>query len=171
MKKLIIMFLIIFSCSLFSGCGVSNDVVRIHIRGNSNLDIDQEVKLVVRDEVVDFITPLLASCNDSSEVKEILEENLSSIENIADNVLTKCGFDYKSNASINHEYFPTREYDGEVFPADYYDALILNLGSGEGDNWWCVAYPPLCFVGEVDGSDSVRYESKLIELINKFFGR
>ena len=67
-----------------------------------------------------------------------------------------------------------REYMAEQFvddlgDADYYDALIIRLGSGQGDNWWCVAYPPLCFVGEATDSSGVRYKSKLIELINKFW--
>ena len=170
MKKILIVLICIMSLSLFSGCKfVNDDVVRIHIRANSNLAIDQEVKLKVRDEVVKVITPLLADCKNSSDVKYVLNENLDVIENIADGVLFENGFQYLAKASLNNEYFPSREYDGEVFDAGYYDALILNLGTGNGDNWWCVAYPPLCFVGNVDGG-SVRYESKLLELINKFFG-
>lgn len=170
MKKFICFLICLISLTLFTGCDGSNDVVRIHIRGNSNLEIDQEVKLKVRDEVIKYITPLIAECEDSSGVKKVLGDNLSGIESVADKVLFENNFDYVSSASINYEYFPTREYDGEVFPADYYDALILKLGSGEGNNWWCVAYPPLCFVGEVTGGD-VKYKSKILELINNFFGR
>lgn len=169
MKRLTILLLCLISIFVISGCGVTNDVVRIHIRGNSNSTFDQEIKLKVRDDVVEFITPLLADCKNSSDVKNILKQNLTNIESVADSVLISNGFEYSSSAKINNEYFPTREYDGEVFPADYYDALIINLGSGEGNNWWCVAYPPLCFVGEVDGG-SVKYKSKIVELINKFFG-
>lgn len=171
MKKLLIIVVAIISIFAFNGCSVENSVVRIHIRANSNLDIDQEVKLDVRDKVVEFITPLIATCENSKDVKAVLEDNLSEIENVADEVLSLCGFDYVSNAKINNEYFPTREYDGVVFSADYYDALILELGSGKGDNWWCVAYPPLCFVGECNDSENIEYKSKLVELINKFIGR
>lgn len=169
MKKFLCLVVCIFSIFCFSGCDVSKDVVRIHIRGNSNLEVDQEVKLKVRDEIINYITPIISECDNSGEVKLVLENNLSNIEIVADEVLSVNGFDYKSSASLNYEYFPTREYDNKVFPADYYDALIINLGSGEGNNWWCVAYPPLCFVGEVDGGD-VKYKSKLIEMINNFFG-
>lgn len=169
MKKLTILFLCIISFFMMTGCKVANDVVRIHIRGNSNSSFDQEIKLKVRDEVVEFITPLLAECKNSSDVKDVLKDNLSEIEDVANGVLSINGFEYKSSAAINNEYFPTREYDGEVFPADYYDALIIKLGTGEGNNWWCVAYPPLCFVGEVDGGN-VKYKSKIVELINKFLG-
>ena len=156
-------------CSIFMfGCSSNDGIVRIHIRANSNAEIDQNVKLLVRDEVIGYITPLLASCSNSNDVKNILEENLESIEKLADNVLLNNDFTYSSKARISNEYFPTRSYDGEVYPADYYDALILELGTGEGDNWWCVAYPPLCFVG--DGVGDVKYRSKLLELINNFFG-
>ena len=79
-------------------------------------------------------------------------------------------FDYIANSRVSCEYFPSRNYNGTIFEADYYDALIVNLGSGEGNNWWCVAYPPLCFVGEETGGNVV-YKSKLLELINKYFGR
>lgn len=171
MKKFAIFLMCLMFLGVFTGCSANNDVVRIHIRGNSNLDIDQEVKLLVRDKVVDYITPLIADCKDSEDVKEILNNNLSEIEKVADDVLISNGFDYLSSASLNYEYFPTRQYDGEVFDADYYDALILNLGSGSGDNWWCVAYPPLCFVGEVGSGEGVEYKSKILELINNFFGR
>ena len=153
------------------GCNFdSNSVIRIHIRANSNEVADQEIKLIVRDAVVDYITPLISDCDNSVEVKETLENNLNSIEDIADNILTSSGFDYKSKASINNEFFPSRDYDGVVFPSDYYDALILKLGTGTGDNWWCVAYPPLCFVGDDVSGGKVQYKSKLLELINKYLG-
>ena len=80
------------------------------------------------------------------------------------------GYNYVSNAELRNEYFPTRAYNDVVFESDYYDALILELGSGEGDNWWCVAYPPLCFVGNDLGSDGIQYRSKLLDMISKFFG-
>ena len=170
MKKILLSIVVIVSVMLFVGCKRQDDVVRIHIRANSNLKVDQEVKLSVRDSVVEFITPLLSECENSEGVKETLGLNLNSIKNIAERVLIEKGFDYGASVEINNEYFPSRDYGGVTFAADYYDALIIRLGSGTGDNWWCVAYPPLCFVGENAGNNSVKYKSKLIELINKFWG-
>lgn len=167
-KNYVMLILILCGVFLLSGCNVSDNVVRIHIRANSNSAIDQEVKLDVRDSVIEYITPILAKCNNGIEVKAVLNENLSNIETIADSVLQSNNFDYVSRARICNEYFPSRSYEGEVYPADYYDALILELGSGKGDNWWCVAYPPLCFVGEGDGN--IQYRSKLLDMISKFFG-
>lgn len=169
MKKSYVLLIVIL-CSIFllSGCTMSDSVIRIHIRANSNSVIDQEVKLSVRDSVIKYITPILAECDNSNEVKTLLSKNLDNIVMVADKVLESNGFDYVSNAKICNEYFPSRCYEGEVYPADYYDALILELGSGKGDNWWCVAYPPLCFVGE--GSGDIQYRSKLLDMISKFFG-
>lgn len=156
-----------FGCSLDKS---NQNVVRIHIRANSNCEADQEVKLKVRDKLIDFVTPLIAECKNSEEVKDVLVLNTLKINKIADDVLIDNGFDYVSNSKVSYEYFPSRNYNGTILEADYYDALIVNLGSGEGNNWWCVAYPPLCFVGNETG-ENVVYKSKLLELINKYFGR
>lgn len=171
MKRLVAVLCLVLCGLCLCACGSGNeDVVRIHIRANSNSEVDQEVKLKVRDSVVDYITPLLATCHSSSEVKVVLLDNLQVIESVADDVLIHNGFLYESKASIRNEYFPTRSYGRQVFSEGYYDALIVELGSGTGDNWWCVAYPPLCFVGDNISSNQVRYKSKLLELINKYFG-
>lgn len=170
MKKIIlIMMLVIMPIMIFCGCDKNNNVLRIHIRANSNMEWDQDVKLKVRDDVVNYITPMISDCEDCEGVKMVLNKNLNNIESVANDVLIRNGFDYGVEAKINNEYFPSRDYDGRCFPADYYDALVINLGSGKGDNWWCVAYPPLCFVGEGSGND-VQYKSKLLEMINNFFG-
>ena len=173
MKKVIIC---IFICIiglvvvLANQQNTNQEYLRIHIRANSNTQEDQNVKLKVRDCVIEYITPLIANCKNSNDVKEIIQNNLICIENIANDVLKSNGFEYTSCADIENEFFPSRLYSNVVFPADYYDALILKLGDGVGDNWWCVAYPPLCFVGHEDISNNIQYRSKLLDLINKYFG-
>lgn len=163
--KILLLCLISFLPSVFVGCDKYSEVVRIHIRANSNSEGDQSVKLKVRDNVVDFITEIISECNTSDEVLSVLSRNLDDIENIANDVLKDNGYTYSSSASIDYEYFPSRDYDGVTFPADYYNALIIRLGTGTGDNWWCVAYPPLCFVGEDFGGKEIKYKSKLLELL------
>lgn len=175
MKKVIlILSIFLFGTIFIFGCTnskVNESIVRIHIRANSNDEGDQNIKLKVRDRVVKYITPLIADCNDADDVKKILSENLNNITSVADEVLLGENYYYTSYAKITNEYFPTRNYSGITYSSGYYDALIINLGSGTGNNWWCVAYPPLCFVGEDNGSGNIMYRSKLIELINKYFGR
>ena len=89
-------------------------------------------------------------------------------EKQADKILREHGFTYGARASLRQEEFPTRVYEDITLSAGVYDALILELGTGEGDNWWCVVYPPLCFAG---GNGNVVYKSKIAEIIRNFFGK
>jgi stage II sporulation protein R len=142
---------------------------RIHIRANSNQSADQNVKYKVKDEAVKYLTPYLAECETFQEAFDKIESLKSDIEAVADRVLGENGFSYKSAASVRREEFPTRSYDGFVLESGLYDALIIELGAGTGDNWWCVVYPPLCFINaSPNGTGEIRYRSKIIEIIERF---
>lgn len=150
--------------------GKEETYLRVHIRANSNQQEDQTVKYSVKAAVVDYLTPLLSNGKTFNQAYNIINDNLSNIEAVADKVLKENGFSYKSQAILNEEYFPTRSYGEYTLENGYYDALILNLGTGEGNNWWCVVYPPLCFIGkEGNDTNNIRYKSKLVEIIKKFF--
>ena len=172
MKKVCISFLII-GIIVLSGIGLwsyqpksHSEYLRIHIRANSNLDCDQQVKYLVKDEIVSFLTPYIAGCNTKQKARTMLEKNLSNMQKVAKNVLIKNGFDYSVKVALKNEQFPTRVYDGVQLESGFYDALIIELGSAKGDNWWCVVYPPLCFTGEGQG---YYYKSKILDIINDFF--
>lgn len=160
-----------------TGCGAkektlsNEDYLRIHIRANSNDAEDQRVKYLVRDAVVEYLIPVVSSVTSKEELESVLTANMRSIERVANAVLKDNGKAYTSKGKINNEYFPTRVYGETVFESDYYDALILELGTGKGDNWWCVVYPPLCFVNskQID-TTHIRYKSKIVELIKKVMG-
>ena len=144
--------------------------LRIHIRANSNNVVDQNVKYNVKERVVDYLTPLLAEGKTFDVAYQILQDNLSNIERVANEELGLNGFNYGCRAKLNEEYFPTRSYGEYILENGYYDALILELGTGTGDNWWCVVYPPLCFIGsEGSGTKNIKYKSKLVEIVEKFF--
>ena len=145
--------------------GTSQEYFRIHIRANSNSSEDQNVKYVVKDAVVDYLIPLLSEVETKNEAEEVLNDNLNNIEDVANSILLQNGFSYKSKAYISFEEFPTREYDDLVLEEGFYDALILALGTGTGDNWWCVVYPPFCFL-ESKNSQNYVYISKIWEIIN-----
>ena len=145
--------------------GTQEKYFRIHIRANSNSEADQNVKYMVKDAVVDFLIPLLSDVETKDEAEDVMNANLDQIEEVADEVLLENGFTYKSSAYISFEEFPTREYDDLVLEEGYYDALILALGTGSGDNWWCVVYPPFCFL-ETKNSENYVYISKIWEIIN-----
>ena len=140
--------------------------LRVHIRADSNGEEDQAVKYKVRDKVVEYLTPVVAECETKSEAIQSVKSRLGDIEKVAENVLRANGFAYGAKASLRKENFPTRVYENVTLEAGVYDALILELGSGSGDNWWCVVYPPLCFAG---GNGNIVYKSKIAEIINNFF--
>lgn len=174
MKKFLLFtaILAIFSISFFlSGCTEkvteADDCLRLHIRANSNSERDQSLKLCVRDEIVAFLTPLLEDAEKAAEAEKIISDNLSALEKLGRKTLAENGETYPVKAEIRTEYFPTKSYGEAVFDGGEYRAVIIELGSGEGDNWWCVAYPPLCFVGEKEGEETT-YKSFLAELIKNW---
>ena len=144
------------------------EYLRIHIRANSNLAEDQEVKYKVKDAVVEALIPLLAEIETFDEAKTVMSQNSEMIEEVANEVLQENGFDYCAKASINNEYFPTRDYDGLTLEEGYYDALVLELGSGEGDNLWCLVYLAFCFT-KTQNFDNGVYISKIWEIIKSVF--
>ncbi len=170
MKKLLlsILFVLVSIPVFLHFNSSSSDFLRVHIRANSNLEIDQEVKLLVRDEVVKYIAPKVQNL-DKQQAFQLIKKEQKEIQAVADLVLEREGLAYNSKASLKKEYFPMREYGGKQFESGEYDALILELGQAKGDNWWCVVYPPLCFVGGEDvGADEIIYKSKIKELFEGF---
>ena len=173
MKKICISFLLLFIIFLTVGCnGTTHNVetnenelfLRIHVRANSNEENDQEVKYLIKDKLVCYLTPLIANCRTKSDAVSVITLKSNSMKNVIDQILQDNGFSYASKIIIRKESFPTRVYDGVTLESGYYDAVIVELGKAQGDNWWCVVYPPLCFtVGE-----NVRYKSKILELIQEF---
>lgn len=141
------------------------DYLRIHVRANSNSAEDQEVKYEVKDEVVRFITPYIKECVDKESAMNVMRGLLPEIAKVADKALRERGYTYGARANIREEKFPTRVYDDLTLEEGVYDALIVELGTGTGDNWWCVIYPPLCFTS---ASADVEYRSIIADIINKF---
>lgn len=173
MKKILCLILSFCVFMIFCGCDAHNTLeaeyrlIRIHIRADSNEQADQAVKMLVKEAVTEYLTEELNGVETFDEAYEGLKSRLDAIEEIADGVLSREGFDYKSKARLNNEYFPTRAYESVVVESGYYDALILELGSGKGDNWWCVIYPPLCYVKPTAG-EGFTYKSKIKELWDRF---
>ncbi len=166
MQKIRITFIccciILVATCLFGCSGYQQEYLRIHVRANSNSACDQEIKYLIKDEVVKYLTPIVQNCKSKQDAINKIKEHQSSVNALIEGVLKKNGFNYGCKVSIREENFPTRVYEGVTLSAGYYDALIIELGSGKGDNWWCVVYPPLCF----SGRDDITYRSKILDLIN-----
>jgi len=168
MQRVFLAAVILFSSGAAFGCGSCAEeeqpLLRLHIRAHSNAAGDQNVKLVVRDAVIAYLEKELKEVKDFETAKREVGRRVGRIQEIADAVLKNEGFSYKSAAKVANEYFPTRVYGETTVESGYYDALIIDLGSGAGDNWWCVIYPPLCYF-DAGGDGDVAYKSKIGEWI------
>ena len=143
------------------------EVLRIHILADSDQEADQAVKLQVRDAVLEAINQDFSGDGTLEGTIACLEGEMDRIEETANEVLAEAGMPYQAKAELTEMYFTTREYerDGSTFsmPAGRYQALRITLGSGEGHNWWCVAYPPMCIDAAVEGQAAV-VEQEILEL-------
>ena len=130
---------------------LSNNVFRLHVIANSDNEEDQNLKYKVRDELIKYMETLTTSSNTKEEIIQIANNHLEDFKTIAENVIKENGFDYDVNVEIGNFSFPTKQYGDISFPAGFYDALKVQIGEAKGQNWWCVMFPPLCFVDVTSG--------------------
>ncbi|MBE6800835.1 MAG: stage II sporulation protein R [Ruminococcaceae bacterium] len=144
-----------FSCTYFTASAgtVKEDVVRLHILANSNSEVDQEIKLKVRDALLETNASILSNDVTKENAKEHFENSKEILLKTAKETLKENGFNYNVKITLQDEYFETRDYGSLTFPAGQYTALKVVLGKGEGKNWWCVMFPPLC-VPAADGIET-----------------
>lgn len=126
--------------------GIAAKVVRFHVLANSDSEEDQNLKLAVRDRVLQEYGSLLTECESKEETLLALENAKQEICETALQEVTAQGYDYPVSVSLVREEFPFKKYDELIFPAGVYDALRIEIGKAEGQNWWCVLYPQMCFV-------------------------
>ena len=144
---------------------IEKKVIRFHVIANSDSSQDQAVKLKVRDKVLEYISPKLKKSKSKEESQRILKENDKKIIKIAEDVLRKNGYSYKVSTTLGKENFPVKVYGNITLPQGEYDAYRIIIGSGEGKNWWCVMFPPLCFVDITKGSVSYKETEKQMKQV------
>ena len=123
---------------------IYEDTIRLHILANSDSELDQDLKLAIRDEVLKKYGQMLSAYNSVSEAKENISSLLTAIECDVESWIKDMGYEYGAKATLSEEWYDRREYDGFTLPAGYYSSLRIIIGEGDGKNWWCVMYPPLC---------------------------
>jgi len=166
---LLLLIIFIFITAKSYATTVSSDLkdnfFRLHIIANSDSNIDQELKLKVRDKVLEYMSSLDYKSLSKQEVIKITKENLTNIESIAQKTILENGFNYSISSAINTTYFPTKYYGNISLPAGYYDSLIIKIGNANGQNWWCSLFPPLCFIdissGVIDDESSSNLQKNL----------
>jgi stage II sporulation protein R len=123
---------------------IYESVVRLHVLANSDSDEDQALKLKVRDAILSYVSPIVTDCKSREEAIEILRGELSEIEKIAEATVQNEGYGYSVDVTLTLEDYPTRNYEAMSFPSGQYVSLRVLIGKAEGQNWWCVLFPPLC---------------------------
>lgn len=125
---------------------IESSVFRLHVIANSDSKEDQDLKYIVRDNILTYINEISKNASTKEEVIEIARNNIDTIKQIAQETVYENGYNYSVNIKIGNFAFPTKQYGDISFPAGFYDALRVEIGSASGQNWWCVMFPPLCFV-------------------------
>ena len=158
--------LLSFNYSKAVSSNLSDSVFRLHIIANSDSSADQELKLKVRDNIINYMNTLTSSSSDKKDVISMVNNHLDSFKEIALNTIKGNGYNYDVNIEIGNFHFPTKSYGDISFPAGNYDALNIKIGNAIGQNWWCVLFPPLCFVNSSTGIVPEDSKNMLKENIN-----
>lgn len=171
MKKMLFILLII-SMLFISNVSAKDNVIpdeaiRLRVIANSNSKYDQNVKMKVKDVLQINLYKMLKETKGIEEARKIINNNLGNISDSVKKVLEEENYDKDFKINFGQNYFPKKEYKGITYKDGYYESLVVTLGSGEGDNWWCVLFPPLCLV-EAEESDKVEYKFFIQELIEKY---
>ena len=158
-KMVIILSFLLFIytsiCAISYAQNISNDIAdsvfRLHVIANSDSKEDQDLKYIVRDNLLSYMNKICSNCKTKQEAIDIVTENKDKFEEIAKSTIKERGFSYDVRINIGNFEFPTKNYGDISLPAGLYDALRVEIGEAKGQNWWCVMFPPLCFVDVTSG--------------------
>lgn len=141
-------------------------LIRFHVIANSDSEDDQELKLKVRDAVIAYLEPKLEKSSSIEESEEIIKGEYKNLEEISKNIIDENGYTYNVAIGLKYSNFPAKQYSSVVLPAGEYKALKIVIGEGKGKNWWCVMFPPLCFLDEENGIIDEKTDKKLQEILS-----
>lgn len=154
----IVLFMGIVSFVMFYHFEYSNatkslgrNTIRFHVRANSDTVVDQNLKMKVKNAVVDYIYNNTKNFSSIEDTSLFITQHNGRIKNVAQKVVDENGFDYTVTSTFGKDNFPKRTYGDVIYPKGEYTSYTINIGTGKGHNWWCVLYPPLCFVDESTG--------------------
>ena len=174
MKKAIILFFgMIITYMIIGNVFASNDIIpddaiRIRVIANSNSEYDQEIKLKVKETLESDMYNLLKDTRNIDEARLLIRGNLSKVENNVYKTLQKEQYKLPFTINFGLNYFPMKQFKGITYNEGYYESLVVTLGEGLGDNWWCVLFPPLCMI-EAEESTDVEYTTMVKTIVDKYF--
>ena len=146
---------------------VAQEVLRFHVRANSEKETDQAVKMEVKEAVISYLQPILSQTDSVEKTREVLAAHLTDIKQAAETVLKNNHCSYGATVFLRKESFPEKTYGDCTFPAGIYEAVVIELGNGQGHNWWCMLYPGLCFVDETYGIVTEEKKEELKQVLTE----
>lgn len=146
---------------------VAQEVLRFHVRANSEKETDQTVKMEVKEAVISYLQPILSQMDSVEKTREVLAAHLTDIRQAAETVLKNNHCSYGATVFLRKESFPEKTYGDCTFPAGIYEAVVIELGNGQGHNWWCMLYPGLCFVDETYGIVTEEKKEELKQVLTE----
>ena len=146
---------------------LADKVIRFHVVANSDTTEDQILKQRVKDEIIEYMEPMLKDSASLDETRKILNRSLPIIKQIAQNVIGDYEKNYSVYVSLDHANFPIKSYGDVIFPSGEYEACRVIIGEGKGENWWCVMYPPLCYVDAASGVVPLEGKEQLKQKLNE----
>lgn len=162
-----------YTVEAYTGMAKINDkVIRLHVLANSNTVLDQELKYKVRNQVIYKFNNEFESISNKNDSEDIIIEKINEIREESERIVKSEGYDYEVNVYYGNFKFPRKIYEDIVLPEGYYDAVRIEIGKAQGNNWWCVMFPPLCFVdfGQDKNAEPVfdiETERKLQEVLTR----
>lgn len=174
MKKTILLFVgIILTYIIIGNVVATNDIIpdeaiRVRVIANSNSDYDQQIKTKVKQTVENDMYNILKNTTEIEEARMLVKENLSKVELDIDKTLQKEKYELPFSINFGINYFPEKDFKGIKYKEGYYESVVVTIGEGLGDNWWCVLFPPLCLI-EAEETTSIEYTTLAKELMNKYF--
>lgn len=172
-KTLILLIMIVFAFILLPDLLLKKNIlpeesIRMRIIPNSDSKSDQKIKNKIKFNLENDILKLLNGVENIEESRRKIKDNLFHIENTVKNTLNEENINYDYSVNFGYNYFPEKTYNGLTYKEGEYESLVVTLGEGNGSNWWCVLFPPLCLV-EADESDEVEYKIWIEEMMEKYF--
>ncbi len=173
MKKIIPIIIILVLTTFINNYNkviIPRDAIRFRVIANSNSEYDQKNKKIIAKSLSTDIVEILKETKSLNEARNTLQKNLTNFEKEANNIAISNNYNEKINVDYGNHYFPEKEYKGVTYKEGEYESLVVTLGNGEGENFWCVLFPPLCLL-EADEEDTnkIEYKSFIKELIDKYF--
>ena len=164
---IIILIAFMFIGNKFSAITIPDDAIRVRVIANSNSDYDQKMKIKVKEKVEDDMYGLLKDVKGVDKAREVINNNVGLVDKDVSAVLKENKYDMDYDVNFGYNYFPSKKYKGVTYDEGYYESLVVTLGEGKGDNWWCVLFPPLCMM-EASSSDKVEYTTFVSEMVDKY---